>query len=359
MTARVLRVDQRRPDPEVCDEAARVWRAGGLVAFPTETVYGVGVRESDHTARERLRHVKGRPETKPFTAHLAATADIAHLRPPMTHTARRLADRYWPGPLTLVFAKFGPEGLGVRVVDHPVAQGLIERLGEPVRATSANLHGLPPARDAMEVRRYLGDRIDLIIDGGPAKHAESSTVVAVSDFAFRILRPGVLGEDALHRAAAHSVVFICTGNICRSAAAEAMTRAIAEEKANAELGPTWRSTLTVASMGTGATDGVAPPPETIAAAAEVVPASEPLLREHRARRLDIAGLTAFADIYGMADEHLRAVRAAGGDAARRIRLVDPQDRSVDDPYGDDIDVHRRVTGQILDALEVQLFRAVR
>ena len=202
--------DRRTAGPRVLrDDAAgiaaavEVLRAGGVVALPTDTVYGIAVALDTPGGIERLFAVKERPPEKGIALLLAGTLQAWHVGVP-TAEARKLAAACWPGPLTLVLERAPglslPEALtgggatiGVRVPDHPTPRALAEAIG-PLPTTSANLSGAADTFEATEVVSQLGDRIDLVLDGGRSGGAAASTVVDCTRDPVAILREGVLGE---------------------------------------------------------------------------------------------------------------------------------------------------------------------
>ncbi len=199
-SARVLQVDPRRPTPAVLADGAAVLRAGGLVAFPTETFYGLGAAALDGRAARRIFELKGRPEGKPLLA-LVDSLEMAERLGALTPAARALAARHWPGPLTLVVAArpgvpaevtAGTGTIGVRVSSHPVATGLVATLGAPVTAPSANPSGAAPPTTAAAVLAYFEDRIDLVLDGGPTPGGAPSTVLDTTVEPPRVLREGAV-----------------------------------------------------------------------------------------------------------------------------------------------------------------------
>jgi L-threonylcarbamoyladenylate synthase len=179
-------------------------RSGAIVAMPTDTVYGIGVALDTPGGIERIFHVKQRPPEKGVVLLLADAAQAATLGI-VTPAAQALADAFWPGGLTLVLARrpgvFVPEVLtggaatiGLRVPDHPAPRSLAAALG-PLPVTSANISGAPEATTAAEIQAMLGDGVDLILDGGPARGGPASTVVDASSDPPRILRPGAVPVD--------------------------------------------------------------------------------------------------------------------------------------------------------------------
>lgn len=203
MTARrtrIVSVDPRRPEARVLDDAAAVLRGGGLVAFPTETFYGLGAAALDRGAVRRIFELKGRPETKPLLV-LVDSLVMAQRVGDFGPKACALAARHWPGALTLVVpARAGvPEEvtagtgtIGVRVSVHAVARGLVGALGAPVTAPSANASGGAPATTASDVLAYFEDRIDLVLDGGPTPGGEPSTVLDTTVEPPRVVRQGAV-----------------------------------------------------------------------------------------------------------------------------------------------------------------------
>ena len=197
----IFELDPSAPDPDTLDQAAAVLRSGGLVAFPTETVYGLGAYGADASAR--LARAKGRDEGKPFQV-LVADAKAAQAAGVFNRTACALAERFWPGPLTLVVPRLDAlageaDTIGLRVPDHAIALGLIERLGGALVATSANRPGALAARTAEAVLAALGQRVELILDGGPVAAGRPSTVVALSGDGLTILREGAIARDRILR----------------------------------------------------------------------------------------------------------------------------------------------------------------
>jgi len=204
--ARVVPIDPETPEPERLHEAAAALHAGRLVAFPTETVYGLGGRALDPSSLAAIFRAKGRPTTHPLIAHVLDQDAARRLTAHWPARADALAARFWPGPLTLVLERDPsvPEALSggkptvaVRVPSHPVSRGLLAALGEPIAAPSANHYqSLSPTR-AEHVQRSLGDRIALILDGGPTPLGLESTVVDLTGPSPRLLRPGAIPPSEL------------------------------------------------------------------------------------------------------------------------------------------------------------------
>ncbi len=196
---RALRVDPCHPEPDVLDEAASVLRAGGIVAFPTESFYGLGGDALDERAVARVYRIKGRPESKPLLVLVDGIERVDSLCVDIPGGARQLMAEHWPGPLTLVLragpavprlVTAGTGTLGVRVPGHPVALGLVRAAALPVTAPSANRSGAEPPVTAGAARASIGEDVDLLLDGGPTAGGTGSTVADCTVWPPRILRQG-------------------------------------------------------------------------------------------------------------------------------------------------------------------------
>ena len=212
---RLIAVDPDQPDPDVLDLAAEILRQGGLVAFATETVYGLGAIATDPAAVARIFAAKERPAINPVIVHVASIAQAKRCTSDWTATAETLARLFWPGPLTMVVDRSaiipdaitaGHNTVGVRAPATNVARGLIERTGQPLAAPSANLaNRISPTR-AEHVLADLDGRIDLIIDSGPTSLGLESTVLDLTTQPPCVLRPGPISSQELEAALGQSVV---------------------------------------------------------------------------------------------------------------------------------------------------------
>ncbi|MCP5110832.1 MAG: threonylcarbamoyl-AMP synthase, partial [bacterium] len=207
-------------------QCAQLLVEGGVVALPTETVYGLAVNPDHEQAVERLRKLKKRSAEKPFSLAFAdQDAAFARARR-LTPAALRLAERYWPGPLTLVVEEDGGGTIGLRVPGNEVTRAVLAAAGVPAALPSANPADLEPARHADQVAGYFAGQIDAIVDGGTAPLGRSSTVVLATDSQLKVLREGVLTTDEIDRTAVTNLLFVCTGNTCRSPMAELLLKAV-------------------------------------------------------------------------------------------------------------------------------------
>ena len=202
----VVRVDPARPNQEDILRAADCLRRGGLVAFPTETVYGLGAHALDRAAVLRLFEAKGRPANDPLIVHISAFDQVAALVVALPEAAAPLAARFWPGPLTLVMRRApsvplevtaGLDTVALRVPAHPVARALLLAASFPVAAPSANLFSRPSPTRAAHVLDDLDGRIDMVMDGGPTQVGVESTVLDLTVDPPAVLRPGAVSVEML------------------------------------------------------------------------------------------------------------------------------------------------------------------
>lgn len=197
---------QSRDLAEDIARGAELLRAGRLVAFPTETVYGLGADASNPAALERIFAVKGRPRSHPLIVHLGNAQWLDEWAIDVPPSARALAARFWPGPLTLILKRAphvpdavtgGQDTIGLRVPSHPIAHALLDAFGRGIAAPSANRFGRVSPTTADHVRADLGHDVDLVIDGGPCAVGIESTIVDLSRGAPVVLRPGAIAADAV------------------------------------------------------------------------------------------------------------------------------------------------------------------
>ena len=196
-------------DPDI-DRAVAILRRGGLVAFPTETVYGLGADARNPAALAKLYAAKGRPASHPVIVHLADASQLAQWARELPPAAEKLAAKFWPGPLTLILRRAagvsdavtgGQDTVGLRIPSHPVAHALLAKFGGGVAAPSANRFGRVSATTAGHVRQEFGASVDLVLDGGAAEIGIESTIVAVTGERPVLLRPGQLSAREIEHAA--------------------------------------------------------------------------------------------------------------------------------------------------------------
>lgn len=202
-----VKIDRQKPlTDEMLSEAAKILREGGLVAFPTETVYGLGANALDEEASGKIYAAKGRPSDNPLIAHISQVSELEPLVARVPEAAVKLMDAFWPGPLTMIFPKssrvpYGTTGgldtVAIRMPDDPIASRLIRLAGVPVAAPSANTSGRPSPTMADHVWQDMEGKIEMIVDGGPVGIGVESTIVDVSGPAPTVLRPGAVTMEML------------------------------------------------------------------------------------------------------------------------------------------------------------------
>ena len=206
--------------PTTVAHAAELLHAGGLVAFPTETVYGLGADATNEAAVRRIFAVKGRPEHHPLIVHVDSAAAVTRWAVDVCSVAERLMAAFWPGPLTvvlrrrpgqLVAATGGRDTVGLRVPDHPLALALLTAADVPLAAPSANRFGRVSPTSAADVWGELGDQVDLVLDGGPSRVGVESTIIEVLGDVPTLLRPGGVPLEAIEDIAGVRVESVAVG----------------------------------------------------------------------------------------------------------------------------------------------------
>jgi tRNA threonylcarbamoyl adenosine modification protein (Sua5/YciO/YrdC/YwlC family) len=353
-------------DPaSVVRRAVHALARGEVVAFPTETVYGVAASALLPEAVQRLVQGKGRAEGKPLTLAVATPASAPDWVPGISPLGRRLARRCWPGPVTLVFADGVEQGLagrlpgsvrrrvcasgtlGLRIPDHEAIAHVLHAVPGPLVLTSANHSGEEAATTPREVLEALGDDLALVIDDGPTRYGKASTVVRVNGSRWEVLREGALSAAELRRQSACLVAFVCTGNTCRSPMAEALCKRLLAQRLGCEPAELPERGFVVISAGMAAMMGDGAAPEAVEAARELGGD----LTAHASRPLT-PDLVEQADfLVAMTRGHMAALSARYATPGARPRLLSGDGEDIPDPIGCDQQVYRECAQQILRRLE--------
>jgi L-threonylcarbamoyladenylate synthase len=202
----IIQINPEHPEPDRIDEAVAILKSGGVIAFSTETFYGLGADALNEAAIEKIFGIKGRDFKNPILVVIGDRAHLDALAADIPDEARKLMDRFWPGPLTIVFRAAPPvspkltagsEKIGIRLTSHPIAMEISKKLGGPVTATSANLTGAPECSSAVEVISQLEGTLDGIVDGGHTPGGKGSTIVDVTVYPPKVLREGMIPSSLI------------------------------------------------------------------------------------------------------------------------------------------------------------------
>ncbi len=237
MKTKIIEIDPDYPDTNDISFCAKVIRHGGLVVFPTETVYGIAADFSNPQTMARLREIKKRSDDKPFSILISQKGLLSNYTFSMNPLIYKLVDQYWPGPLTMVVpAKEEGKSIGIRMPDHMIALKLVQESQCTIAAPSANLEGNPPPRTCQEALRDLDGLVDLAIDGGTAEIGRGSSVVDLTGKLPIVLRDGVITQADIDRIAKQkTILFVCTGNSCRSVMAEYLLKDMLKNRDDVEI----------------------------------------------------------------------------------------------------------------------------
>lgn len=368
MSTKVLKLESSRDYGDAIREAAGCLASGGLVVFPTETVYGLGADATNPAALKRLRAVKQRDDGKPFTAHIGSRSVVDRFVPEISGLARRLIEKAWPGPLTVIFqvndvaaaavvqqsslehaqALYHEGTIGIRCPDDRNALSLLNQAGVPVVASSANPAHAPPPVDAEAALATLDGQVDLVLDAGRTRYARPSTIVQVNGNNVRVLREGVIDERTVRRLTQVNFLVICSGNTCRSPMAEGLLRRLLAERLGCSESELAARGYYVESAGVSAYPGMGPTP----AGVQALKKRGIDISNHRSRPLTLDQVNRADYIFTMTDKHLDAVLRLNPQAAERTRRI--ADGNIEDPIGESGDVYDQCAAQLEEALRSRL-----
>jgi len=363
MATQVIHAIDESEQASAAAQAAGVLRAGGLVGFATETVYGIAAMATHADALARLRKIKSRPD-RPFTVHVPTPQAVSRYVREVPSAGQRLIAKAWPGPVTLILPVGGElaerklrkaglydrlshrDFIGLRCPSEPAAEKLLSAVEDPIVAPSANPAGSAPPRNAAEVLSALDGQIDLLIDSGPTRYGRSSTIVHFdAEGNWEILREGVYDRQHIEQLLRTTLLFVCTGNTCRSPMAAGLARKLLAERLGCDVEALQEKGYEVLSAGVWAGGASEPTPEAVDAAGELGVD----ISGHRSRPLSVELINRADLILCMSAEHVSAVgRLAPSAADRTVRLL--SDRDIVDPLGAGEHAYRKTAEDIDRAL---------
>lgn len=352
--------------------AVELLRDGSLVVLPTETVYGAAGLLSHPMGKQRLRSVRGAAESaasaqppppdRPFTVHLAKPQDAGAYLGDVSNLGRRMMRKLWPGPVALVFEVpearrleaasvagvapgeiYATGSITLRCPDHLIVSEVLGRVPGPVAMTALDA----PARlpDATK----LDGQVALMLDAGATRFNKPSTIVKVKADGYQIIRPGIYDERIIERLLTTTLLFVCSGNTCRSAMAEALTRRMLAEKYQVPQDQLEARGISVISAGAYAMPGA----RATGAAVEVLGKMGADLSKHRSRALSVELIHQADRIYAMGRGHLQAVTALVPAAASKTQMLDP-DSDIEDPIGGGELLYRELAQQLQQLIEKRI-----
>ena len=368
MRTKIIQVEPSNAQPGQLSEAVHIINNGGLVSFPTETVYGIACKV-ENSSLVRLNQIKGRPPEKHYALHIACKEEADKYVPQMSLRISKLVQGGWPGPLTIVFSLsssdmkqiseemssevvehlYRDKSIGIRCPAGKIAFLVLNGSRAATVAPSANISGARPATTAQQVLEQLDGKIDLLIDGGPCRYKKSSTVVKIEDGNLAVLRQGVYSSKEVEVLSEVRILLLCTGNTCRSPMAEGFFKQYAARNLGCRVDQLSEKGYKILSAGTVGVAGLPASPEAIAACR----AKGIDIRGHRSRALSKELIEGSDLIFAMSHGHCEAAGRLSKEGASKCEVLD-EGSDIADPIGCTLKEYKRCAKRIEDAVKKRI-----
>lgn len=376
MTPNVVSIFEAGDYESQVHRAQEILRGGGLVVLPTETLYGAAGLISHPESRRRLREMRGDSAGKAFTVHLGRPGEAGQYLGMLTEYEQRLIRKLWPGPVGLNFLVdsdrrqqiaatlqvresdiFDDNSITLRCPDHILAEDVLSGVGGPVALTAVRNGGAGGGDERAEVGQHIaevvGEKVDLVLDAGPTKYSKPSTLLRVRGDKYEIVRVGVYDERIIERLLRTTILFVCSGNTCRSPMAEVLTRQLLARKLEVPEADLEKKGISVLSAGSFAFPGA----RAAQPAQDAVRQMGADLTHHRSRPLTVELIHQADVIFTMSKNHAQQVVSLVPSAGEKVSTLDPAG-DIEDPIGGDVQLYKDLAGQLRTLIEKRLSEKV-